>query len=827
MKKKIHKMAILAGVFVLALAGYFMLSQEEQKTDVAYTAIEDADLPVAYAQMFGKLMNSMYGFANDNPASAGRGELTVLPADRRLGVSFHGVNSKVKGVQYEIRSLDGESLIERTVLEEWSQIDTTVEVTLPIQNMLKKDEEYRMALAIVTENNPAVYYYTRIVWTDNTYIQDMVALAEDFSAKTMNYETAKELTTYLETDATADNSSLGRVSLKNSFSQLTWRGMNMVREGEIFVTLKELQGIMGTVRLNYVASRTNEDESKDYFEVAETFTMKWNAQRIYMMNYDRRVNQIFSGDENQYTDKRIMLGISDTEELSQVSDATGKYKAFVANRALWCYDAEENESTKVFAFRKSEGDLQANFDHHGIKILSVSETGVIDFLVYGYMNRGNHEGTTGVAVYRYESGGNTLTERLYLPSDEDYWSLRQDIETLSYLSEGQVLYILMNHAVFGVDLTSKEYMVVADGLTGENFAAGNPLARIAWQEGDDLYGLPILNVMDLKTGNKNEIKAPAGENIRLVGFVGDDLVYGLSKQGQKLTANGRTIGIPLYALEIVGKDMTVQTRYEKPDIFITDVEIHDSRVHLMKMTAAGDNYTKTEEDTLVCNEQVTPDPLAGLGYLAAQEEGRLYFVQLEETEEKTSGVRVHVPKKVVAEENNIISLKANRELEDVCYFAYSGDRMNGSFVDFSEAVQAAYDGMGIVTDQDGQTVWVRASRDNSRTIKDVKNYIPRITRYLQELSEGSYVSADGTRIIDARGCTLNQVLYFIHAGNPVAAYLGGGEQAIIYGYDQYNITCLRYPGTEREYIEKMGLNDAAAFFEAYGENDFVCFLTGK
>ena len=52
--------------------------------------------------------------------------------------------------------------------------------------------------------------------------------------------------------------------------------------------------------------------------------MKWNTQRIYMMNCDRRVNQIFSGESNLYSDKRIMLGISDSEELQTMRRFVGE-----------------------------------------------------------------------------------------------------------------------------------------------------------------------------------------------------------------------------------------------------------------------------------------------------------------------------------------------------------------------------------------------------------------------------------------------------------------------------------------------------------------------
>ena len=48
---------------------------------------------------------------------------------------------------------------------------------------------------------------------------------------------------------------------------------------------------------------------------------------------------------------------------------------------------------KVFSFRDDDSvDVRSNYDHHDIRILSVEDDGDMDFLVYGYMNRGNHEG---------------------------------------------------------------------------------------------------------------------------------------------------------------------------------------------------------------------------------------------------------------------------------------------------------------------------------------------------------------------------------------------------------------------------------------------------
>lgn len=65
---------------------------------------------------------------------------------------------------------------------------------------------------------------------------------------------------------------------------------------------------------------------------------------------------------------------------------------------------------------------------HGVEILGgVRPGGAVDFLVYGYMNRGGREGYTGVSYYRYEAESNTLTEQFFLPAAEPYSELRLDL----------------------------------------------------------------------------------------------------------------------------------------------------------------------------------------------------------------------------------------------------------------------------------------------------------------------------------------------------------------------------------------------------------------
>ena len=821
------KVMILLLIFVAAVIVYFIhpVGKKEEHGITEYTAMEKAKFPVLYATMGEREMAPVFGQTEERGVTADRGSLIVLPEDRKLKVRFAGT-TKIQGLRYEIRSLDTENLIERTQVTSLDAAingdsENAVSAELLIQNLLETGKEYLLGVCASLPDGSEAWYYMRIVEQDQGHVNEMLALAEEFSSKTYKYSDAQSLAMYMETSPSANSSALGTVTLKDTFTQLTWGSLGVERTGEAYTKLKELSGNLANVEIaTHVTAK--DGEKTETYEVTENFTMKWASQRIYMMDYERTMNQIFDGGSEQYSGKRIMLGISDSHGLQELRSPNGEYQAFVVNRELWMYSRADSQSTRVFSFRQSETDEMANLQDYGIKLLSAGDDGTVDFLVSGYMSRGSHEGGVGVSLWRYEKGTNTLTERLYLPANESSEELLMGMDTLSCLSSSGTLYLLMGNTVYSVDTASRQAQVLAEGMTEENFAVSPGQERIAWQDGEDLYDSRSVHIMDLETGKSAQIKAPEGSSIRLLGFVGGDLVYGLAEENSSVKVNGRTVQAPMYALEIVGKDMNLQTRYEKEGVYITDVEIEGSRVHLQRMTRVGDSYMTAGADTLVCNEEVEEDSMEGIGYLASEEQGRVYFVQTAES--VSGGVDLNVPSKAVAEENNTVVLGQPEPSGRRQYYAYSGGRLRGVFESFPDAVTAAYDGMGIVTDEDGSVFWSRVDRADMITIRNPESLVPDLERYLKGFEEGDEETSDGGAIIDAGGLSLNQILYFISRGYPVAAYTGDGSYAVIYGYDAYNISCLWYPGTEQAYTDKMGLNDAASWFEANGGNGFVAFL---
>ena len=81
---------------------------------------------------------------------------------------------------------------------------------------------------------------------------------------------------------------------------------------------------------------------------------------------------------------------------------------------LWLYNGEEDELTEVFSFSDQEGrDMRSKNDQHAVRIISMDDDGNLAFAVYGYMNRGYHEGEVGVGIYYFSVDTNAIEEKAF------------------------------------------------------------------------------------------------------------------------------------------------------------------------------------------------------------------------------------------------------------------------------------------------------------------------------------------------------------------------------------------------------------------------------
>ena len=866
--KLLKRAAILAGIFLAAVGIYLVISwNQTERAETVYTLMEAPSLPVVYAQTCSGEANRLVGFTQEMGVSVARESLVILQEDRSLPVEIREYGAAPLSVSYEIRSLDGERLVERAQADlgvgspaaqadlgagspeaqadlgaggPAAQTDQNAlnpaarevgqtggegvsRLTLQFQNLISRDTEYLLHIQVDTELHGQLNYYTRILWPTESHAQEMLALAREFSVKTFDEAQAATLVTYLETTDTADNSSLGDVSLKSSFSQITWAGLHMEPVGEMRVTLTELDGIMGQVRVTYQVSRQPETGQAELYDVEDYYTMRWDEKRIYMMDFKRTMNEVFSGRREAFSGKRILLGIGTDAAVSRKKSDNGRYLAFVFNRELWLYDQDESQAVKLFSFRLEADDTgRSDYDRHDIRILAVNDDGNVDFLVYGYMNRGVHEGSQGISICRYDQKRRgAIEEMFYIPSGESFDELRENVELLCHLSEQNMLYLYLDRAVFAVDLTSDEYLVVAQNLVDGAYAISSDGDRFAWQDSQTTEGTAIIHLLNLDTGGKQEIAAPDGAVLRTIGFVQGDFVYGLLKAGWKWYLNGRMTEPPMYAIEIVDDTLSNQSGYEPEGLYISNVSVEEGRIHLDRFVKTGDDsYEYHDSDTIVCNTAADTVYMEGIGWYASEDRRKLYFIQLDQDVKNGRGVRLSAASGISYDGSERLDLHSEGPQQKTLFYAYGRGKLQGIYTELGPAADAVYDLMGIVTDADQRILWDRVNRPAIRGLKDPQALAYEVTK---RMGSGMNVETDGLMLLECRGMTMRETLYYIGMGWPVLAYTEGGSYLLLYGYDQYNVSVMN-PETGERY--KLGLNDATAYFEEFG-NDFVCAVQAK
>lgn len=104
------------------------------------------------------------------------------------------------------------------------------------------------------------------------------------------------------------------------------------------------------------------------------------------------MTQIFDEkNTSAYAGNKIVLGIQEEEPVLVESDG-GNVFAFVCDKGLYSYNVSEQKMAVLYTFQDDTFDERCMYDAHNMKILTVDETGNVRFVVYGYMNRGLHEG---------------------------------------------------------------------------------------------------------------------------------------------------------------------------------------------------------------------------------------------------------------------------------------------------------------------------------------------------------------------------------------------------------------------------------------------------
>ncbi|MDE6983401.1 MAG: hypothetical protein K2O99_02535, partial [Lachnospiraceae bacterium] len=355
-----------------------------------------------------------------------------------------------------------------------------------------------------------VRYYTRIIDGEGWNVYEKLAFVRDFHEKTFDKERSKELATYMEPNARGDNTTLSRVDIHCSLKQVAWADLNVKRISKPHLVISEMDTHTASIRMNYRVE-TVVGKKRDTYNVVEFYRIRYTPDRTYLLDYERTMNQIFDPEADVYGSNKIMLGIRDDKVQMMESDG-GSNLAFVNENQLFCYHAADKKMSYLFSFYDGD-DPRSIYDNHAIKILNVDETENVRFMVYGYMNRGTHEGKIGVQVCEYNGMLNTVEELIFIPYNKSYATLRTDMEQLSYINRNGIFYIYLDGSILAINLMDRTCEEIAQNLQQESFQVSDTNRMLVWQNTADAYSCTKLILMDLNTGDTQEIDTEHGSRI--------------------------------------------------------------------------------------------------------------------------------------------------------------------------------------------------------------------------------------------------------------------------------------------------------------------------
>lgn len=839
MKKTIIRIAVCVVVFLASalIIGSIMNQGHNNMT----MEMAPATLPMITMESGGVACNELHGNTVEMDVAYQKDCITLLGEGRQANFTVDTFGREITGISTEVRSIDGSRLIENSEVTGWKANGKSFSVSLTLKDLIDTNTQYSLTLILELEGEQKVYYYTTILWNDDVHISEILEFATDFHGKLYDKEVAKELTKYLEPNSKlTDNGTFHKVNIHSSFQQITWGSLEPVQEDAASIRLTQISGNVASLLMDFVVS-TGEGKNKIYYNVEEYYRVRYTSERMYLLDYERTMTQI-PDTTRMYANDKILLGITD-ENVDMMESADGNTVVFSDMGQLLSYNAATNGLTVIFSFYdKDNADRRTLYDNHGIKILDVDEGGNVKFAVYGYMNRGRHEGETGIQIISYDNSLNTIEEEVYIPYSKSYAVLKDEMEQLLYRNRQQHVYFFLENGVYDVDLENRSAEQLVSIRQDDSLQVSENHEIIVWQEGDDINHSNQLNVRNLNTGEQTVIRAEDGEAIRPLGFMGEDIIYGVARESDIRTENSGQIFYPMYKVCISNSSGNNLKEYGQDGIYIVDCAIEGNQITLSRIQRSENgSYQEILNDQIMNNVEEEPGQNK---VVTADIDIYERYVQIQtKTTIDTKTIKVLNPKEVVFEGGRELTLDAVSEVSR--YYVYNAYGVQGIYSAPGKAVKEAYDSSGVVANDRGITVWLkgnRVSRNQIMAIKeesvtDQKNSltvcldnilrhagITRNTEY--DLAQGKTAiqileeNMTGVQVLDLSGCSLDAVLYYVNQDIPVLAILEDGEAVLVTGFNEFNVVIME-PSTGKLY--KKGMNDATTWFAENG-NHFISYM---
>ena len=806
-------------VFIaVAMGTAFLMNQFNNRgLDSVTKELDEPALPYVYVELDGKVMNRTCGYTQVMSTSLMRDGIVPLNSNHGVTLLVDDEAQYGEMFTYELRSIAGDSLVERGDAASGVVAEGRKKFDVNFRMDMQQNREYVLVFIITAADGTEVRYYNRVVNLPEQHAKEIVEYASTFHdttfIKEVNESEGNVVYDALKTDKAGTTTSLAHVNLSSTYEQISWGGLNPVTVTGVTPTITEIDKDYAVVHMSYVIGSPNNKKSH-YYQIDEYYNATYDrsAETVSLLAFDRYQESFF---DSGYIDKdtnSIGMGVTN-ESAEYVASDDYERLAFVRLGQLWMYNYDDNSLTNIFSYpQDSFSDARTLNTNLDINIADMDADGNIYFVVYGYMNRGEHEGKNGMSLYYYSSTSMMTQELFFVECDESYDIMKKETGRFTYYNAKEnKFYYLLDETLYEVSLEDMTQKALVEKIPSAKYLVSGNRKLVAYPDSADDAQVTKITIRNFETGDVFEKTCGGGDLLLALGFVENDLIYGCSHGKDVIvTSDGEPI-LPLYEMFIMGEDGQQKKDYRKDGVYIMNASVGEDTIYLTRAKKQNQFFEEIEQDYISYkkeeNNKMITTSVTYDNY--AWDMLRVVFPSNFYLSDSVSYRKTKYRKS-----DSYKDMQVDTTTRDGAFYVFDNAGYVGEYNTAGSAItRVVSDDAGLVVDSNGNTIYRCLAADSYNTVADAIKETPNpdvgqslltcaymCAQYAGGTLELPDAIASGTfeKVfedytngvgINISGISLSTALYFLDRDIPFAACIDDGRYVLVISY---NSTHIRY-----------------------------------
>lgn len=840
MLKHIYRIVACVIVFIAAMF-YFshnIREKNNEKVQIETVEMEKVSFPVVQVKQGAYVVNTLHGYETSLDVTTIRDGVVPVGDDNKLSMTVLVDELNVTRGTIEIFDIVEGKSIESNDLGNFQRDNDKINIVYTLTGSYQEGAEYVATITLVSQKGDKLKYYTRFKKTDVSHFKEIMSYALEFHKDVLNKDTASNVVTHIEPDNSMSNTDLAYVNINSSLHLISYGDLAPKVVSGVFPKVHEVTEDTSIIELEfYVQAQTG--YGTESYKVDESFRIRWTSTRMYLLGYDRTMESVFDPSLVSIAQNEFKLGITNNTQADYVVTPDESKIAFVRNGDLWYYNTATNDVVSVLSFNQEDTDyIRDIYNNHNVKILDMDELGNLDFIVYGYMNRGNYEGREGIILYKYYSMDSRIEERLYIPMDIPYNLLDNYVSDFAYVNAHDVFFFAIDGTIYSYDMITDKLSFIATDLDETMMRMSSEGNFMAWM--DSSKEDANINIMNLETDEKTVISPKENTCIKLLGTLGESVIYGYANfDDEGNTADGSKV-LPISLIHIVDANGDVQKEYIPNGCYITTASIEGNKVKINQVKKDANGHFVPSGEDYIFNADAKEENVKTSFRLTDLTMTEWYMSIPDTTDiNKAPGSSKAVITVDNSDNNAIVRIDLDTKSKDVYYtYAYHGLELISE--NAGDAVVLADKKMGMVYDNQGTLIWERGTKKDGESVNvdlviDYDSVIACMKMLIasdgvtilpdEDLSLGGLTITQklsnylNHKPINLTGASLSQMFYYINQGHPVMAMKNSSASVLIIAYSNKMIRYIDSDGL----IKIETVKNASKVFEDVG-NVFITYV---